>query len=252
MGCANNVVSFTAKFMNLMMRRCTRRDLSHGFTLVELLVVIGIIAILGAISFGAVTSALAHAKMAKCTSNLRSIGVAMLSFAADNNGNLPESGKVVYYNATDSATGAYGWTQQLEPYIGTDRTVFQCPDSSKSISSNANYSYFNGAHAAQAEGGAGSFGPVCLAKMRNASEHIIAGDIAFPGGVNDPNDTDKDDYSQDPAFGGGTVANPIKIPIHMGSSNILYADGHVQSAKAFDPANMSTVYSDNNVTYLSP
>ena len=217
----------------------------------ELLVVIGIIAILMALSFPIYRTAMAHANLAKCSSNLRSIGVAMLTFAGDNNGNLPESGATIPYNSVDATTGQNGWCQQLEPYLGAGTgkggpgTVFQCPDSSQTVPQNATYSYFNGAHAAMSR--TKGFAPVSLPLMHGSSMHIMAGDIAF-GGMFQANDADKDDYTQDPAFNG----NVGTIPIHMGSVNILFADGHVDNVKKFDPVAMSTVYEDDNTSYLVP
>jgi prepilin-type N-terminal cleavage/methylation domain-containing protein/prepilin-type processing-associated H-X9-DG protein len=215
-----------------------------GFTLIELLVVVAIIALLAAVSTGAYTSAIAHAKKAACAGNLRNIGVGLLGFAGDNNENFPEAGAVVPYNTVDSTTGKPPWTQQIEPYMGgTDTAVYRCPDSSRTIATNATYSYFLGAHAAFSQ--LHTFGAVGRLKMHSPTEHILAGDIAFPGPFT-ATDADKDDYNQDPAFNG----NAGTIPIHQGTVNILFADGHIENLKAFDQTSMTTVYQGPGYAYL--
>ena len=63
----------------------------RGFTLVELLVVISIIALLVAILLPALNKAREQAKLISCMSNIRQVGLGCITYAVDNEGWYPEN-----------------------------------------------------------------------------------------------------------------------------------------------------------------
>lgn len=101
-----------------------RKNRAAGWTLIELLVVASILAILAGLLVPACQSALASARSAKCVSNLRQIGIALNSYAGDNNNCYP---------AITDPVSKKDWDQAaIAPYLplkpnGRQNAVMVCP-----------------------------------------------------------------------------------------------------------------------------
>lgn len=214
-----------------------KRRAPAAFTLIELLVVIGIIAILASLVLPAIGSVRTKSESARCAANLRQIGAALMTFAGEQNGFFPTAGSTVLHGGIDSMTQKSGWTEQLEPYLGTDLRVYHCDSATRAIANNKIYSYFLGTRAAKID--TGGFAPVRLAKVSAPSRLILGGDSTFGFTMND---ADKDDYSINAPF--------VSRGPHSGKSNILFADGSVRAYSGYDTNDMQVTYeNDPSVTY---
>lgn len=101
---------------------------SPGFTLIELIVVVAILALLAALLLPAYNNVVARGQAAKCISNLKQIGAAVAGYAGDHDGAFPRGGWGGGGIPLDPpATDGIGWLTDIYPYLDQRREVFICP-----------------------------------------------------------------------------------------------------------------------------
>lgn len=215
----------------------------RAFTLVELLVVIGIIAILLSLLLPAMRGVREQAKLITCQSQLRQLGVGLFNYAQRYQGAMPVW--TGWHTADGDGTGedqpGPAWTEQLSdakvfPKV-TDR-IYNCPAFPQDRIINyflaARYSWSTGRRSFK------------IGEVRLASRFVLSGDCTqaslYPAPFGDSgyqlDDADKDDATQDAIVFGGVGQGGLNVHGNRGN-NVLFADGHVQVFKRFEPSEMT-------------
>jgi prepilin-type N-terminal cleavage/methylation domain-containing protein/prepilin-type processing-associated H-X9-DG protein len=126
-----------------MLKRKSKLSSVRAFTLVELLVVIGIIALLIALLLPSLNKAKRQASTIQCASNMKQIAMALLQYHLDNNGHLI-IGHIDDFESTSKGNlypDGFGWAAELtelnyikapnyltDPYTSVYRSPFRCPE----------------------------------------------------------------------------------------------------------------------------
>ncbi len=204
-----------------------------AFTLVELLVVIGIIALLIGMLLPALNVAREQAKTTTCLSNLRQLGLAVQTYIASSGG--------VYPPAKD---GTSDWDFRVTPtgvepgilWMGkSNPQIQQCPSCDlKSPTVTDPYTGYNYNISYIGHGwGEYRVAPARAGQIRRSSETALFGDGQYYGGTNK--------FMRSPGTDNPIVNGDAATPMtraagtqgyrHRGKTNVLFCDGHGESVR---------------------
>ena len=191
--------------------RAARNRARPGFTLVELLVVIGIIAVLVGILMPVFARARDQARRTKCLANLRSIGQELFTYANSNRDRLPNGNPPGVWN--DSSAADWVMVHFAEDLRAAG--VFHCPSDRDDEPTDIANALQNEPHSARVSYEfyslffPGEYGPK-LARFKGRAPLVWDLD----GGPRDP---DLDKLGPSPAENHGPKGG-----------NVLFSDGHAE------------------------
>lgn len=205
----------------------------RGFTLVEMLVVIAIIAVLASILFPVFARARAAARRTRCASNLRQIGLALAMYADDCDGQGPPTGQWHLWGGDGTGGDDLGpaWEERIHPYA-RNLELYRCPAYPPSV----RFAYFLNTRIWWTDYGVTYVDttwvsqPCALILAADCSNrHMFAPPLGDAPLAEDT--CDKDNMSM-PCL-------EFQDTFHGTGSNVLFADGHVKLCTAFSVSTMT-------------
>lgn len=195
-----------------------------GFTLIEILVVIAIIAILASILFPVFGRARENARRSSCQSNLKQIGLGFAQYVQDNDGYYPS----IAVGPVLTGPNRYNcWWDCLQPYTKSEQ-ILRCPSDSTpftwSESVNPSFQISYGANILVLRNG-GDPGISEAVIEETATTFLAYDSTTFLWG---------DTGSRGDAIDGvtpQTITFHNTVSRHLETCNFLFTDGHVKALK---------------------
>ena len=213
-----------------MHKTCVTVRVVRGFTLVELLVVVAIIATLIGLLLPAVQSVRSAARRTQCASNLRQVGLGVINFAEAHRGKMPLSTHDLAHDEGDKA-----WIHTVAPFVEQVDEIRICPDDPNGASRLRMdlTSYILNSYLCIA-GDAGAI--TNLHKLAATSKTFVAFETADGIGTGHADHTHSVNWFKDPLTLPTRVSRTwtrIRLDVqtnrHREASHALFADGHVES-----------------------
>lgn len=226
-----------------------------GFSLVELLVVVSIVAVLAALAFPALGRAIQAAHRNASAGNLRELGAGMLLFAGDNGGALPVA--AYKYQPTGGTKQFTTWDIELAPYLSATGPSGIIPilrdpgDTLPRLGAPANYartrSYAMVSNYGQGTGlysyAATPPVPVPLAAVTSPAKTLLL--VTYPANTNC-------EWSDSCAAVQYTSQLASGNTMYGGKLNFLYCDGHVDFLAPADTIGKGTMANPKGGWTLTP
>jgi len=184
----------------------------HGFTLVELLIVIAILAVLAGVLVPLGRGMISRSQAVNCSQNLRQIGMAAMMYAGDNQMTLP---------ATSHQRGGRSWTLTLQPYASGTIT-FKCANDPNEKRS---FTYAINDFLTPNPSGAAHLNFSILARIERPEATFMFAEAAV---------SHSSDHFHFAPYHGGRVPREVferqvAVSGHDDKANYLFADGHVET-----------------------
>lgn len=224
-----------------------RTCLPGAFTLVELLVVVGIIAVLAGLLLPVLSSSRAASRQASCANNLRQLWMATELYTGRYDGWFPPAAgwtfadnNTRWHGVRPDGSSPFDPTRgKLQPFLQSAE-IHQCPElrgydvaAGGAFELGAggygyNSQYIGGSPSAEE---ARALTPARVTSLRNPSETVVFGDAAFVDAASGR--LIEYSYIEAPFFEvWGMPADPSCHFRHKGQANFAFADGHVKGLES--------------------
>jgi prepilin-type processing-associated H-X9-DG protein len=204
----------------------------RAFTLIDLLVVVGIVVVLAVVMWPLFAQRRKLARQSSCQQNLKQISLAIKQYRNDFDERFP---LVSVSSGSPTGVPPYGWADAIQPYIG-NTAVYQCPSDAnwgKGDPTKPNYcDYWYNANLMMISRG----------RVVTPDEFFYTDQFIVLGDGGNTNGTPTGDARYNICGDGTALTSPNQVcprsplglatfpttQIHQGGANLAFADGHVK------------------------